>query len=44
MPGYAVKRGAAHQAGLPTAKTWVYETYGVPAVTFEIGDETPTAS
>jgi len=41
MPGYAVKRGPGHQPGLPTAKTWVYETYGVPAVTFEIGDETP---
>jgi len=42
MPGYAVKRSPGHQAGLPTAKTWVYETYGVPAVTFEIGDDTPT--
>lgn len=41
MPGYAVKRSPGHQAGLPTAKTWVYETYGVPAVTFEIGDDTP---
>jgi len=41
MPGYTVKRSPGHQAGLPTAKTWVYETYGVPAVTFEIGDETP---
>ena len=42
MPGYSVKRSPGHQAGLPTAKTWVYETYGVPAVTFEIGDDTPT--
>ena len=39
MPDYAVNRKPGHQAGLPTAKTWVYETYGVPAVTFEIGDE-----
>jgi len=41
MPGYHVNRDPGHQAGLPTAKTWVYETYGIPAVTFEIGDETP---
>jgi len=41
MPDYPVNRKPGHQAGLPTAKTWVYETYGVPAVTFEIGDETP---
>ena len=41
MPGYEVNRKAGHQAGYPTAKTWVFETYRVPSVTFEIGDETP---
>lgn len=41
MPEHPVSRKPSHRAGLPTAKTWVYETYGVPAVTFEIGDETP---
>lgn len=41
MPDYAVNRKAGHQAGYSTAKTWVFETYRVPSVTFEIGDETP---
>jgi poly(3-hydroxybutyrate) depolymerase len=41
MPGYEVNRKPGHQAGYPTAKTWVFETYRVPSVTFEIGDETP---
>jgi poly(3-hydroxybutyrate) depolymerase len=41
MPAYAVNRKPGHQADLPTAKTWVYATYGIPSVTFEIGDETP---
>ncbi len=40
LPGYAIKRKPGGQDGAPTAKTWVYETYGIPAVTFEIGDET----
>jgi len=40
-PELAVKRKPGHQVGVPTAKTWVYETYGIPSVTFEIGDETP---
>lgn len=41
MPDYVVNRKPGHQVGYPTAKTWVNETYGIPAVTFEIGDETP---
>jgi len=41
MPDYHVNRKPGHQVGLPTAKTWVYEAYGVPSVTFELGDETP---
>jgi len=41
MPDYVVNRKAGHQAGYSTAKTWVFETYRVPSVTFEIGDETP---
>lgn len=41
MPDYVVNRNPVYQAGRPTAKTWVYETYRIPAVTFEIGDETP---
>lgn len=40
MPGYRVERDASHNPGLPTAKSWVYEAYGVPTATLEIGDET----
>lgn len=40
MPGYAVNRSPVYTAGNPTAKTWVFETYGVPAVTVEVGRET----
>jgi poly(3-hydroxybutyrate) depolymerase len=41
MPGYAVNRSPGYKPGNPTAKTWVYETYGVPSVTFESGRDTP---
>lgn len=40
MPDYLVNPDAGHNANLPTSKTFVYQTYGVPAATFEIGDET----
>ena len=40
MPDYAVNPDPGHNANLPTSKTYVYQTYGVPAATFEIGDET----
>lgn len=39
MPGYYVNRDTDHNAGLPTSKAYVYETYGVPTATFELGDE-----
>ncbi|WP_052071849.1 M14 family metallopeptidase [Sphingopyxis sp. MWB1] len=41
MPGYTVERDASHNAGLPTSKSWGYETYRIPTATFELGDETP---
>lgn len=41
MPGYEVNRKPGHNPDLFTAKTWVYKAYGIPSVTFEIGDETP---
>lgn len=34
-------RDASHNPALPTAKTWVHVTYETPAITFEIGDDTP---
>jgi predicted deacylase len=30
-----------HNPGLPTAKSWVRKAYGVVAMTYEVGDETP---
>ncbi len=40
MPGYDVDRDARHAAGRPISKAYVFDTYGVPAITFELGDET----
>ncbi|MEE2692134.1 MAG: M14 family metallopeptidase [Pseudomonadota bacterium] len=39
--GSAPRRDASHNPALPTAKSWAHETYRIPAITFEIGDETP---
>lgn len=41
MPGYEVNRDARHEAGRPISKAYVYDTYRIPGITFEIGDETP---
>ena len=30
-----------HNPGLPTAKSWVRKQYGVVAMTYEVGDNTP---
>lgn len=40
MPDYAVNRDARHTAGRPVSKAHVFDTYGIPGITFEIGDET----
>ena len=40
MPGYEVNRDARHVADRPISKAYVYDQYGIPGVTFEIGDET----
>ncbi len=40
MPGYEVRRDARHTVGRPISKAYVYDTYGVPGITFELGDET----
>jgi len=40
MGQYEVNRDARHKVGRPISKAYVYDTYGAPAVTFEIGDET----
>ena len=40
MDGYEVYRDARHEVGRPISKAYAFDTYGVPAVTFELGDET----
>jgi hypothetical protein len=40
LPGFKINRDAAHNPGLPTSKTYVYSTFGIPAITFELGDNT----
>ena len=43
MPGYVVNRDARHDVGRPISKAYAYDTFGIPGVTFEIGDETDRA-
>ncbi len=40
MPDYKVTRDQNHNASSTVSKAYIYETYGVPAVTFELGDKT----
>lgn len=40
MPNYEVNRDARHEVGRPISKAHAFDQYGVPAVTFELGDET----
>ena len=40
LPGYDVKEEPGYSAGRGVSKNWIYEQYGVPTATFEIGDET----
>jgi hypothetical protein len=40
VPDKKLRIEPAHNPGLPTAKSWVYEYYKVPTATYEIGDET----
>lgn len=40
MPGYEVDRDARHEVGRPISKAYSFDTYGIPAITFEIGNET----
>lgn len=44
VPGFTLHRSGAHNAGMPTSKTYFYETGKVPAITYEMGDETPLAT
>ena len=40
LPGYWVQEEPGHNADSAVAKAWVYERFGVPTATYEIGDET----
>jgi hypothetical protein len=40
LPDYHVNRDARHEAGRPISKAFVYDSYGAPGVTFELGDNT----
>lgn len=39
-PDYEFGREGAHNVDLPTSKTYIYERFNIPAITYELGDET----
>jgi hypothetical protein len=41
LSGDSVARSPSHNPENPTAKTWLYQRYGIPAMTYETGDDTP---
>ncbi|HQV31978.1 MAG TPA: M14 family metallopeptidase, partial [Calditrichia bacterium] len=43
LPDYQVRERASGTKS-PVSKSWFYLTFGVPSVTFEIGDDTPRES
>ncbi|MEM9180144.1 MAG: M14 family metallopeptidase [Pseudomonadota bacterium] len=43
LPQYVFERQGSHNLALPTSKTYIFETYGIPAITYEVGDETDRA-
>jgi hypothetical protein len=43
FPDYPVKRSASPNSTSPTALGWMHRTFSVPAVTYEIGDNTDRA-
>jgi len=40
MPDYSVNRDARHTVDRPISKAHAFDTYGVPGITFDLGDET----
>lgn len=40
LPDYEVSVEPGHNPALPVSKAWVYDRFGVPTATYEIGDET----
>lgn len=42
-PGFELNRKSSHNPDSPTSKSYFFETYGIPATTYEIGDDAPIA-
>ena len=40
-PEFEVNRKGSHNAAAPTSKSYFFNTYGAPATTYEIGDNSP---
>lgn len=40
LPDYEVRRRGSHTSRHVTSKAWGYETFGIPSITYEIGDNT----
>jgi hypothetical protein len=43
LEDFPFSRQGAHNVDLPTSKTYIYERFGIPAITYELGDETDRA-
>jgi murein tripeptide amidase MpaA len=41
LGGEGIARSPSHNPQNPTAKTWLYQRYRIPAMTYETGDDTP---
>ncbi len=44
LTNYEFSHERRHNAGLPTSKNYVNERFGIPAITYEVGDETTPAA
>jgi hypothetical protein len=40
-PDFKLNRKSSHNPNSPTSKSYFFETYGIPATTYEIGDDAP---
>ena len=40
-PDFELNRKSSHNPNSPTSKSYFFETYGIPATTYEIGDDAP---
>lgn len=41
---YPFTREARHNSGKPISKNYMYDTYGISSITYEVGDETPRSA